>query len=61
MRYILIQDDDNPEIQMYYVMEDDVSQLIKVVDMNCNECGAPGAHSIIDTNPPLPPCAEQQP
>jgi hypothetical protein len=59
MRYILIQDDDNPEIQMYYVMEDNVSQLIKVVDMNCNECSPPGAHSIIDTNPPLPLCAEQ--
>jgi hypothetical protein len=56
---MLIQDDMNPEIQMYYVMEDGINQLIKVVDLNCNECGAPGAHSIIDTNPPLPPCAEQ--
>ena len=58
MRYMLIQDDTNPEIQMYYVMEDNVNQLIKVVDMNCKECGAPAAHSVIDNNPPLPPCAE---
>ena len=58
MRYMLIQDDTNPEIQMYYVMEDNVNQLIKVVDMNCNECNAPAAHSVIDNNPPLPPCAE---
>ena len=61
MRYMLIQDDENPEIQMYYVMEDNVNQLIKIVDLNCNECGAPAAHSIIDSNPPLPPCADPQP
>ena len=58
MRYMLIQDDTNPEVQMYYVMEDNVNQLIKVIDMNCNECNAPAAHSVIDNNPPLPPCAE---
>lgn len=58
MRYMLIQDDTNPEIQMYYVMEDNINQLIKVVDMDCNECNPPESHSIIDSNPPLPPCAQ---
>lgn len=61
MRYMLIQDDSDPTIQMYYVMEDDINQLIKVIDMNCQECLPPTAHSIIDSNPPLPPCAQQQP
>lgn len=58
MRYMLIQDDLNPEIQMYYIMEDDINQLIKVVDLNCNECQPPTVHSIIDSNPPLPICAQ---
>jgi hypothetical protein len=55
---MLIQDDTNPEIQMYYVMEDNINQLIKVVDMDCNECNPPESHSVIDNNPPLPPCAQ---
>ena len=58
MRYVLIQDDMNPSTQMYYVLEDDSNNLIKVVDKDCNECNPPGAHSIIDSNPPLPPCAQ---
>ena len=61
MRYMLIQDDENPEIQMYYVMENDINQLIKIVDLNCNDCAPPANHFIVDSNPPLPPCAEQQP
>jgi hypothetical protein len=56
MRYFLIQDDMDPSIQMYYVVEDTSNNLIKVVDKDCNECDPPTAHSIIDTNPPLPPC-----
>lgn len=62
MRYMLIQDSENPDVptNMYYVMEDNTNVLIKVVDENCNECGAPAAHFIIDSNPPLPPCAQTQ-
>jgi hypothetical protein len=58
MRYFLIQDDTNPSIQMYYVLEDDSNNLIRVVDKDCNECNPPLAHSIIDNDPPLPPCAQ---
>jgi hypothetical protein len=58
MKYYLIQDDMNPSIQMYYVIEEGTNSLLKVIDMNCNECGAPAAHSIIDNNPPIPPCAQ---
>ena len=59
MRYMLIQDDMNPTApKMYYVMEDNENVLIKVVDENCQECTPPIAHSIIDNNPPLPPCAQ---
>lgn len=63
MRYMLIQDDMNPNTptNMYYVMEDDVNVLIKVIDENCNECNPPEAHSIIDSNPPLPPCVQSKP
>jgi hypothetical protein len=58
MKYYLIQDDMNPSIQMYYVIEEGTNSLLKVIDMDCNECGPPIAHSIIDSNPPLPPCAQ---
>lgn len=59
MRYMLIQDDMNPNApKMYYIMEDDINILVKVVDENCQECQPPTAHSIIDNNPPLPPCAQ---
>ena len=36
MRYMLIQDDTNPEIQMYYVMEDDINQLIETLKNSSN-------------------------
>jgi hypothetical protein len=55
----MIQDSNNPDIQMYYVMDDTMSNVIKVVDLNCNDCVPPSNHFIVDSNPPLPPCAEQ--
>jgi len=55
--YKLIQDDTNPSIQMYYVMEDGTNNLIKVVDMDCNECQPPLAHSVIE-QPVTPPCVQ---
>ena len=61
MKYVMIQDSNNPDIQMYYVMDDTMSTVLKVVDLNCNECSPPSNHFIVDSNPPLPPCAEQQP
>lgn len=63
MRYMLIQDDTNPNntTKMYYVMEDDVNVVIKIVDENCQECPPPVAHSIVDSNPPIPPCAQSNP
>jgi len=61
MKYVLIQDSNNPDIQMYYVMDDTMSNVIKVVDLNCNDCAPPANHFVVDANPPLPPCAEQQP
>jgi hypothetical protein len=57
----MIQDSNNPDIQMYYVMDDAMSTVLKVVDLNCNDCAPPPNHFIVDGNPPLPPCAEQQP
>jgi hypothetical protein len=61
MKYVMIQDSNNPDIQMYYVMDDTMSNVIKVIDLNCNECSPPAEHFIVDKNPPLPFCAEQQP
>ena len=61
MKYVMIQDSNNPDIQMYYVMDDTMSTVLKVVDLNCNECSPPSNHFIVDSNPPLPPCAEPQP
>ena len=61
MIYRLIQDDTDPSIQMYYVMDDTGGNLLKVIDMNCNECEPPSAHSVIDGSPTPPLCAEQQP
>jgi hypothetical protein len=58
MKYVMIQDLNNPDIKMYYVMDDTMSNLIKVVDLNCNECSPPMEHHIIDPNPPLPSCVE---
>ena len=56
--YKLIQDDMDPSIQMYYVMEDGTNNLIKVIDKDCNECGPPLAHSVIE-QPVTPPCIQQ--
>jgi hypothetical protein len=54
----MIQDSNNPDIQMYYVMDDTMSTVLKVVDLNCNDCAPPVNHFIVDVNPPLPPCAQ---
>lgn len=58
MKYLMIQDSNDPNIQMYYVMDDTMSNLLKVVDLDCNECTPPPNHFIVDSNPPLPPCAQ---
>jgi len=58
MKYVMIQDSNNPDIQMYYVMDDAMSNVIKVVDLNCNDCAPPSNHFIVDSNPPLPLCAQ---
>lgn len=61
MKYVMIQDSNNPDIKMYYVMDDTMSNVIKVVDLDCNDCAPPIEHFVCDTNPPLPLCAQQQP
>ena len=57
----MIQETGNPDNRMYYIMDDTLSNLIKVVDLDCNECTPPPNHFVVDGNPPLPLCAEQQP
>ena len=60
MKYVMIQDSNNPDVQMYYVMDDTMSTVLKVVDLNCNDCAPPSNHFVCDSNPPLPPCADPQ-
>ena len=59
MKYVMIQDSNNPDIQMYYVMDDTMSNVLKVVDLDCNDCTPPSNHFVCDVNPSLPSCAEQ--
>jgi hypothetical protein len=58
MRYYLVQQEDHPENTWYYILDDSCLNVIKQIDMNCNEVTIGVPHFIVDTNPPLPPCAE---
>jgi hypothetical protein len=59
MKYFLVQQD-NTENTWYYVMDDAGQNVIKVIDMDCNEVEYLGVpHGIVDTNPTPPPCAQQ--
>ena len=62
MRYMLIQDDIDPNntAKMYYVFKDEINEVVGVIDENCNSIAPPSSHRIIDNNPPLPPCIQQQ-
>ena len=61
MRYMLIQDDENPNstTKLYAIYKDDINEFIGVIDENCNSIEPPVACSMIDGNPPLPPCLQQ--
>lgn len=61
MVYALIQDVNDENNKMYYILSDDRGQLLGVMDLNCNPCAPPIEHFIIDSNPPLPPCVESNP
>jgi hypothetical protein len=59
---MLIKDDLNPEstIKYYAIYKDEINELIGMVDENCNPITLSSC-SMVDGNPPLPPCAQQQP
>lgn len=54
MRYILVQESGNPDNTWFYIMDDTLSNVIKIVDHDCNEVPELPPHQVIDTNPTLP-------
>jgi hypothetical protein len=57
MIYVIINDLNNPNNQVYGIMTDTRSDLLEVIDSNCQSCILPTEHTIgetIDT----PPCAQ---
>ena len=58
MRYILVQETENPNNTWYYVMDDTLSNLIKIIDMDCNEVHQIPPHNLLDLNPPIPICVQ---
>jgi hypothetical protein len=58
MKYVLVQETDNPENTWYYIMDDSLGNVLQIVDMNCNPVEVIPPHEVIDNNPPLPICAQ---
>lgn len=57
MIYVIINDLNNPNNQVYGIMTDTRSDLLEVIDSNCQSCILPTEHTFgetIDT----PPCAQ---
>jgi hypothetical protein len=54
MRYVLMQGSDDPTIEFYYVMDDTLQNVIKIIDKDCNEIipGMPHQTKEIDAQPP---------
>lgn len=61
MRYYLVQQEGEPENTWYYELDDACQNVLRQLDMDCNTVSIHVPHFIIDTNPPLPPCVNQQP
>jgi hypothetical protein len=58
MKYVLVQETENPDNTWFYVMDDTLLNLIKIVDHSCNEVQSIPPHQVIDTDPTLPICAQ---
>ena len=58
MKYVLVQQTDNPDNTWYYIMDDTLSNVIKIIDMDCNEVQGIPPHQVVDINPSLPICAQ---
>jgi len=59
MRYVLVEETQNPDNTWFYIMDDNLSNVIKIIDHNCNEVPELPPHQVIDTDPTLPICAQQ--
>jgi hypothetical protein len=57
MKYVLVQETGNPDNTWFYVMDDTLSNVVKIVDHDCNEVPELPCHEVIDANPTLPICA----
>lgn len=58
MTYIIYQDLKDPTHQVYGIWTDDFSQLIKVIDMDCNPCELNFEHTAVGILPSPPPCVQ---
>jgi hypothetical protein len=57
MRYVLMQNIHNESDKFYYITNDDFSEVVGCVDLNCNPTQPAPESSVFDKYPTLPPCA----
>lgn len=57
MIYVIIKDLNNPDNQVYGIMTDSRSELIGVIDVNCQPSTLPTEHIFGETIE-TPPCAQ---
>jgi len=57
MRYVLMQNIKDQTDTFYYITNDDFSEVLETVDLNCNPRQSALEACVLDKYPTLPPCA----